>query len=139
MPKEERVLCKGSYGVRKPQKNHFSANSFKDEVSLYFSKGIQSQALLGPFKVSPIPDLCFSPLMTVPKELSKRRVIVDFSFPPGKSINDGIPKATYLDFEVKFSLPSVRSMVDRLNELGRGCLMFKRDLKAAFRQFNIDP
>ena len=77
--------------------------------------------------------------MSVPKEITKRRIIVDFSFPPGKSINDGIPRSTYLDFEIKFSLPSVRSMVDRLNVLGAGCLMFKRDLKGAFRQFSVDP
>ena len=77
--------------------------------------------------------------MTVPKEGPQRRVIVDFSFPPGKAINDGIPRSTYLDFEVEFSLPSVRSMVDRLNELGLGCLMYKRDLKGAFRQFSVDP
>ena len=51
---------------------------------------------------------------------------MDFSFPPGKSVNDGIPKDTYLEFEVEFSLPSVNSMVDRLNELGIGCLLYKR-------------
>ena len=38
-----------------------------------------------------------------------------------------------------FSLPSVASMVSRLNDLGAGCLLFKRDLKGAFRQFCIDP
>ena len=67
--------------------------------------------------------------MSVPKEIDNRRVIVDFSFPPGKSINDGISKATYLDFEVNFSLPSVQSMINRLNDLGPGCLLYKRDLK----------
>ena len=113
MPKEERVLsllefgmpvfCKASFGIRKPQKNHFSAVSFKKEVSEYFSKGVQSKALLGPFNCSPIPDLCFSPLMSVPKDDSKRRVIVNFSFSSGKSINDGIPKDSYLDFEVNFT------------------------------------
>ena len=77
--------------------------------------------------------------MTVPKEECKRRVVVDFSFPPGRSINDGIPKVTYLDVAIKFSLPTVQSMVSRLNTLGYGCLMYKRDLKGAFRQFNIDP
>ena len=133
------VDCKAGFGVTKLQKNHYSALSFKDEVADYFSKGTKSKALLGPFKVSPIPDLCFSPLMTVPKESSLRRVIVDFSFPPGKAINDGIPKDTYLDFVVKFSLPSVKTMVDRLNDLGVGCLMYKRDLKGAFRQFSLDP
>ena len=79
------------------------------------SKSVESNAILGPFKTSPIPDLCFSPLMSVPKEETKRRIIVDFSYPSGKSINDGIPKAMYLDFEAEFSLPSVGSMVSRLN------------------------
>ena len=133
------INCDTSFGVKKPQKNHFSATSFKDDMGEFFRKGVQSDALLGPFKTSPIQDLCFSPLMTVPKESSKRRVIVDFSFPPGKAINDGIPKSTYLDFEVKFSLPSVSSMVNRLNNLGVGCHMYKRDLKGAFRQFSLDP
>ena len=147
--KEERILsllefgmpinCIGRFGIRKPQKNHFSALAFKAEVDEYFRKGSEAQALLGPFKAAPIQDLCFSPLMTVPKDSSKRRTIVDFSFPPGKSVNDGIPRSTYLDFEVEFSLPSVRSMIDRLNTLGLGCLLFKRDLKGAFRQFSVDP
>ena len=133
------INCDGEFGFKKPQKNHFSALSFKGDVSEYFAKGLMSQALLGPFKSAPIQDLRFSPLMSVPKEINKRRIIVDFSFPPGKAINDGISRSTYLEFEIKFSLPSVRSMVDRLNALGIGSLMFKRDLKGAFRQFSVDP
>ena len=105
----------------------------------YMLKNTDSQAMLGPFQVSPIPDLCFSPMMSVPKEDSKRRVVVDFSFPPGRAINDGISKSTYLEEEISFSLPSVLSMVERVNELGPGCLLYKRDLKSAFRQFGIDP
>ena len=119
------IDCNAGFGVRKPQKNHFSALSFKKEVGQCFERSVQSKVLIDPFEVSPIRDLSFSPLMTVPKESSERRVIVDFLFPPGKAINDGIPKATYLDFVVKFSLPSVSSMVDRLNDLGKGCLMYK--------------
>ena len=77
--------------------------------------------------------------MSLPKEEVTCRVIVDFPFPSGKAINDGIPREKYLDFEIKFSLPSVQSMIVRVNELGRGCLLYKRDLKGAFRQFCIDP
>ena len=121
------------------QKNHFSAIGFRKDMDDYVEQGVQSQHLLGPFEESPIRDLCFSPLMSVPKDSFKRRVVVDFSFPPGKSINDGISTRAYLEFEMEFSLPSVRSMVDRLNDLGSGCLMFKRDLRGAFRQFWIDP
>ena len=147
-PKERRVLdllkygmplnCNPNYGICKVQKNHFSAVSFRDAIVEYLDNNVHCQALLGPFKIAPVENLCFSPLMTVPKDVDKRRVIVNFSFPPGKAINDGISKSTYLDFDV-FSLPSVQSMVDRINYLGPGCLLYKRDLKGAFRQFCTDP
>ena len=133
------ISCKPNYGVHKPQKNHYSAVSHKEAINEYLAKNLEVNALLGPFKVSPISGLCYSPLISVPKDVTKRRVIVDFSFPPGKSINDGISKESYLDFEVEFSLPSVQSMVRRINELGPGCLLYKRDLKGAFRQFCTDP
>ena len=133
------INCSKDFGIKKPQNNHLSATTFKKEVSEYMFKNVNSQAMLGPFHTSPISDLCFSPLMTVPKEESKRRVIVDFSFPPGSAINEGISRHTYLDSEIVFSLPSVQSMVSRLNELGPGCLLYKRDLKGAFRQFSTDP
>ena len=148
-PKERRVLdlikygmpidCNPDFGVRQRLKNHFSATSQKKAINEYLSKNQNNRAILGPFKVSPIDKLCFSPLMSVPKDIVNRRVIVDFSFPPGKSINDGISRTTYLQLEMEFSLPSVQSMVGRLNDLGPGCLMYKRDLKGAFRQFSIDP
>ena len=148
-PKEQRVLsllkygmpidCKPGFGVRRKQKNHFSALSYKEAINDYSCKKVQCQALLGPFNISPILDLCYSPLMLVPKEGVKRRVIVDFSFPPGQAINDGISRATYLELEVDFSLPSVQSMISRINFLGPGCLLYKRDMKGAFRQFCSDP
>lgn len=147
--KEERTLnllkygmplnCDDKFGIRKVQRNHKSATNFKNEVGIYLAKNVENKAILGPFKSPPLQDLCFSPLMSVPKEHNKRRIIVDFSFPPGCSINDGIPKSTYLEFDINFSLPTVNSMVQRLNELGLGCLMYKRDLSAAFRQFSYDP
>ena len=147
--KDQRVLdllefgmpldCNESVGVKKQQRNHFSAVSYPKAIEDYLGKDGGSNAILGPFDESPILDLRFSPLMTVPKEESKRRVIVDFSFPAGHAINDGISKATYLDHKVEFSLPSVQSMIGRINALGKGCLLYKRDLKSAFRQFSTDP
>ena len=131
--------CSPSVGVYKRQKNHFSAIGYKQDINDYLERNLACQALLGPFCESPISNLCFSPLMSVPKEGAKRRVIMDFSFPPGRAINDGISRSSYLDFEVEFSLPSVQSMVARVNELGAGCLLYKRDLKGAFRQFSVDP
>ena len=148
-PKEQQIIkllkfgmpidCKFGFGVNKLKKNHYSSLCYKEAISNYLASNIETQAMLGPFDHSPMTGLCYSPLMSVPKEVSKRRVIVDFSFPPGLSINDGIPMSTYLDSSVVFNLPSVQSMVSRLNELGRGCLLYKRDLKGAFRQFCLDP
>ena len=103
------INCERGYGVKRRQKNHHSAVSFGQAIEDYFDKNTSSQAILGPFSQAPIPGLCFSPLMTVPKEETKRRVIVDFSFPPGRAVNDGIPKLTYLDHCIEFSLPSVLS------------------------------
>ena len=148
-PKECRVLsllefgmplnCKPEFGVSKPQKNHFSAVSYKEAIQDYIDCNIENNALLGPFKIAPIKGLRYSPLMSVPKENNKRRVIVDFSFPPGNSVNDGISKVSYLEFEIDFSLPSVQAMAKCIIELGSGCLLYKRDLKGAFRQFSSDP
>ena len=148
-PKEQQVLAllefgmpidsKSELGVKKKQKNHHSALMHKDAITEYLDDNMDSQAILGPFDQSPIHNLSYSPLMSVPKEDSKRRVIVDFSFPSGRSVNDGIPKATYLELAAEFSLPSIHSMTARINQLGRGCLMYKKDLKGAFRQFGIDP
>ena len=102
-PKELRTLsllefgmpinCNSAYGINKKLKNHFSATYHKQAISEYINKNRQVKAILGPFKLSPIANLCYSPLMSVPKEIDNRRVIVDFSFPPGKSINDGISKS----------------------------------------------
>ena len=131
--------CNPSFGCRKQQKNHHSALSFKSAIDDFIAKATKSQAILGPFEVAPIAGLCFSPIMSVPKDDDKRRVIVDFSYPSGSSINDGIPPSTYLGDIAEYNLPSVQAMVDRVNELGQGCLLFKRDLKGAFRQFSIDP
>ena len=133
------ICCNSKYGIRKPQRNHGSATNFKNEINEYFYNGLQAQEFLGPFEASPIAELRYSPIMSVPKEDHSRRVIVDFSYPPGKSINDGISTSSYLEFKVEFSLPSISSMVDRLNQLGPNSLLYKRDLKGAFRQFPSDP
>ena len=50
------INCSDKYGIKKPQKNHFSALAFKIEVGEYFDKGLKSQALLRPFKSIPIQD-----------------------------------------------------------------------------------
>ena len=64
---------------------------------------------------------------------------MDLSYPPGRSINDGIPKDSYLDINEKLTLPSVDGLADRIMKLGRGCKVFKIDLSRAYRQMKMDP
>ena len=69
--KEHRVLsllefgmpidCSSKFGIKKPQKNHHSAVSFTDAIEEYLGKNIKSQAILGPFKQPPVPNLCLAP------------------------------------------------------------------------------
>ena len=61
-------------------------------------------------------------------------MIIDLSFPSGFSVNDGIRDS---EAHVKFS--SVDDAIDMIIRCGRGCLMAKFDIKAAYRIFPIHP
>ena len=121
--------------------NHQSALAYPEDVQHYLSTELGFGALAGPFKENPLPDdLIASPLQTVYKRGStKRRVVMDLSFPHAASVNSGIPKTHYLDNAFQLRLPGI----DRLRELiiskGSGCYFYKKDLKRAYRQFPIDP
>ena len=81
-----------------------------------------------------------SPLNSVSKpNTSERRIILDLSWPTGSSINDAIPDHIYLSEQYSLVYPTIDTIVDCVALLGQGCLLFKRDLKRAYRQFPIDP
>ena len=63
----------------------------------------------------------------------------NLSFPPGCSLNDGIPHDTYLGEYYKLRLPRIDRLVEFILKKGRHCLVFKKDLRRAYRQFPIDP
>ena len=81
-----------------------------------------------------------SSLNTVPKrDSAERRVIVDLSWPCGTSVNDGIPSDSFLGEPISLTYPTIDSIVDAVISLGPGCLLYKRDLKKAYRPFLVDP
>ena len=81
-----------------------------------------------------------SPLNSVPKpDTTERRIILDLSWPVGSSVNDGIPTGLCLAQEFALVYPTVDLIADRVAALGPGCLLFKRDLRRAYRQFPVDP
>ena len=116
-----------------PIRNHSSSLQHKTAVDDYLSTELTQGATQGPF--DPDVKLCqlpirSVPLMTVPKKGSKdkRRVVLDFSYPQGSSINDGIPKDSYLDEPLHLHLPRSQTFIDLINLHGPGCLLFKTDL-----------
>lgn len=121
--------------------NHKGAREYPLEVVSYLVEEVKAGHVLGPFEVPPCGSkTVISPLNTVSKKDSvERRIILDLSFPPGKSINDSIPKDTYLGEGFKLHLPTVDNLVSLIKDKGVGCFMFKRDLKKAYRQIPIDP
>ncbi len=70
--------------------------------------------------------------MSRPRNPAKLRVIHHLSWPPGSSVNDGIP-----DSESHISYESFDSAVAEIRRLGRGSLLAKLDLKDAFRHIPV--
>ena len=66
-------------------------------------------------------------------------MILDLSFPPGNSVNDGIMKDNYMLFQTKLTFPKVDELAIRIYQLGPKCLLFKVDLSRYFRQLPLDP
>jgi len=122
-------------------KNHRGALEFSDFVDDYLDKQISRELMLGPLSYNPLGlPLSVSPLNTVPKKgKNQRRVICDLSYPRGTSINDGISKDFYLDTAIELTYPTVDTLATLLKQFGVGAHIFKKDLKAAYRQFHIDP
>ena len=64
---------------------------------------------------------------------------MDLSFSVGCSVNDGIPKDTFLGEPFQLCLPGVEALATLICRCGPNCLIFKKDLHHAYRQFPIDP
>ena len=122
-------------------KNHPSALSYADHLQHYVNTELRYHSIAGPFRNNPFPQpLICCPLQTVPKRgSSKRRVVVDLSFPPHASVNIGIPDSSYLNEPYKLRLPGIDRLCEFILQLGQGCLLCKLDLQRAYRQIPIDP
>ena len=95
-------------------------------------------AILGPFDYHPI-QCHVAPFLIREKPNSSNRVTFDLSFPAGKSVNDGVSKDKYLNTYFKLNYPSVDTVVNSLKALGTEALLYKIDIRGAFRHIRIDP
>jgi hypothetical protein len=122
-------------------KNHTGATDFPEQITSYLIKEASYQAIVGPSKGNPFNDqIALSPLNSVPrKDSSERRVIVDLSFPEGESVNFGFLKDEYLGNTISVSYLKVDDLIHLMKLKGQGCMIFKRELKRAYRQLAVDP
>ena len=81
-----------------------------------------------------------SPLQCAPKrDSTEPRIVHDLSFPPDGSVNSRIPSDSFLNEPYKLTSPGIDRLVEFVNRLGRGCHIFKKDLKRAYRQIPVGP
>ena len=80
-------------------KNHISALQHPTAIEEYLAKERSHGAILGPIEGtcsdSKYAVIQCSPLLTRPKDIDKRRVILDFSYPQGSSLNDQVDKLAF--------------------------------------------
>jgi len=96
--------------------------------------------LLGPFTAAPTDGFRTQPIFAVPKDVTRFRIIHDFSFPktdkkgPRLSVNDCIDLSR---FSMKCKM--LDPVINMIMQLGPGCLMQRRDLADAYRQVVLWP
>ena len=122
-------------------KNHASALQFPAALDKYVKSEISHHSTIGAFLLPPfLGNVGISPLSTRAKKgTTERRVILDLSFPEGRAVNTLIDKNKYLFENVQLTYPSIDTLAKRVAHLGPGCLLWKRDLKRAFRQLPVCP
>ena len=123
-------------------KNHKGAKVFREKINAFLKKEASYGAIIGPFSECPFEEgMVISPLNTVPKSTpNERRIILDLSFPKdGTGVNDFVSKQWYLDNPVELVYPKIDDFVALIKAKGPGCLLYKLDLRRAYRQINICP
>ena len=124
------------------RRNHKGARDYPVFVNKYLQSETTLSRIAGPFRSNPLSvPLMVSPLNTVPKDSDdERRVIVDLSWPLGEgSVNSGISKEMYLEEKIESNYASVEDVCKMVLDSGPGSLIYKRDLRKAYRQFPVDP
>ena len=113
-------------------RNLSSALQHPDVIASKLQKEVAADRVLGPFADRPLPSLRTSGLGAAAKKQGKWRMILHLSAPYGASVNDGISKE---EFSLHYS--SVDDAVKLLHPYGKGAIMAKVDLKAAFRMVSV--
>ena len=126
-------------GFRGPQEDTYSVNlksafEHPEVITEYVRKETQAGRIVGPFQTPPFEGFRCSPIGAVPKsDPNKFRIIMNLSAPKGNSINDHIPKD---DFSLSYV--TVDDAINHILDAGKGTILSKADVEAAFARFLIE-
>ena len=111
-----------------------SAAAHLEVVTEYLRKECLAGRMAGPFASANFSPFHCSGLGVVPKQDGSWRVITHLSAPYGLSINEFIdPESVTLRYT------TIDNAVKISQQLGRGTLLAKIDLKRSFRQYPVRP
>ena len=109
-----------------------SAKDHPQIISDYLNSELTKGRMLGPFPVCAIPHIQINRIGVIPN--GKWRLITDLSFPYGKSVNDGInPDITI----TSLTYMRIDDVAQQVIILGRGAMIAKTDIEAAYRLLPI--
>ncbi len=113
-----------------------SAYQHPSIVDDYLAKEQSAYRIIGPLDPQRLPHAKVSPFGVIPKhhQPNKWRLILNLSAPEGFSVNDGIAREAS-----SLSLVSVDNIAATVLSLGKGALLAKLDIQAAFRIIPVHP
>lgn len=131
----------GSKITRNNRTSHPSAVRHINHVRRYLKTETENRALLGPFPRPPFKQwFNISPIMTRPKsDSTKRRIIVDMSFPRGHNVNDGVNKNVIFGVQHTHNLPTVQDTVRVIQAKNFRVLLATIDIERAYRNIPSCP
>ena len=118
-------------------KNHSSSYMYYTYLDKFCVKEVSKAGMTGPFGNIPFLSYQISPMMTSFKKPSGRRPVFDASF--GISLNSITPQDFYLDYRTEYDFPKLDDLERMILQVGRGALLWKRDLSRYFLQLPLDP
>ena len=129
-----RIGFDSDHALVSARRNTPSAQQHPKVVEQYLTKEITAGRIIGPFSPIDIPGVQVSRMGVIPKahQPNKWRLITDLSFPPHTSVNDGIDSSL-----CSMQYTSVSKVARAAQSMGRGALMAKLDIEAAYRLVSV--
>ena len=116
-------------------RNMPSAGRHADVISDYLREETTTGRITGPFPRDQFSQVHVNRFGVIPKSTpGKWRLITDLSFPQGHSVNDGVDAES-----CSMRYTTVENFAVAAMECGRGALLAKVDIRAAYRHVAVHP